>query len=45
MIENFNEDIYYDKSIIKRDIKKTAGQCAMVLVILSISTYVFGGII
>lgn len=45
MTENFNEDIYYDKSIIKKDIKKTAGKCAMVLFILSISTYAFGGII
>ncbi|MDO5516623.1 MAG: type II CAAX endopeptidase family protein [Clostridium sp.] len=45
MTDNFNNYMYYDKSIIKRDIKKTAGKCAMVLFILSISTYVFGGII
>lgn len=45
MTENLNEDMYHDKTIIKKDIKKTAGKCAMVLFILSISTYVFGGII
>lgn len=45
MVENYNQDIYYDKFIVKRNIKKTAGKCAMVLFILSVSTYVFGGII
>lgn len=45
MTENFNNNMYYDKSVMKRDIKKTAGKCAMILFILSISTYVFGGII
>lgn len=45
MTENFKQDIYYDKSVLKREIKKTAGKCAMVLFVLSVSTYIFGGII
>ena len=45
MTENSNDNLYYDKSDIKKDIKRTAGRCAMVLFILSVSTYTFGGII
>ncbi|MDD6402095.1 type II CAAX endopeptidase family protein [Clostridium sp. SM-530-WT-3G] len=45
MTENLNDNLYYDKSDIKKDIKRTAGRCAMVLFILSVSTYAFGGII
>lgn len=45
MTENFNDNLYYDKPDIKKDIKRAAGKCAMILFILSVSTYVFGGII
>jgi len=45
MTDNFNDNMYYEQSLIKRDIKRTAGKCAMILFILSVSTYVFGGII
>lgn len=45
MTENFNDNLYYDKPDIKKDIKRAAGKCAMVLFILSVSTYTFGGII
>ena len=45
MIYDFNENIIIKKQQMKKDIKKTAGKCAMILLMLSISTYLIGSII
>lgn len=45
MIYNFEENILRKKEQLKSDIKKTAGKCAMILLLLSVSTYFGGSII
>lgn len=42
MIYNLEESKLIKKQRLKIDIKKTAGKCAMILLLLSISTYFFG---
>ncbi|MGN0144640.1 MAG: lysostaphin resistance A-like protein [Clostridium sp.] len=45
MIYNFEENEIRKKQLLKRDIKDTAGKCALVLLTLSILTFVGGSII
>jgi membrane protease YdiL (CAAX protease family) len=42
MISNFQEEIEYRKLALKKDIKKTGGNCARILLALVISTYGIG---
>lgn len=45
MVCDFDENVMIKKQQIKKDIKRTAGKCAMILLMLSISTYLIGSII
>ena len=45
MVYDFEENISKKRNQLKRDIKNTAGKCAMVLLMLSISTYFLGIVI
>ncbi|MDU1006557.1 MAG: CPBP family intramembrane glutamic endopeptidase [Clostridium butyricum] len=45
MSENLNENACYGKKFLKKDIKNTAGKCAIILLILSVLTYFLGSLI
>lgn len=45
MINDFQEEISNRRLRLKKDIKRTGGNCARILLILSICTYVIGGLI
>lgn len=45
MIYDFNENVLRKRNELKESIKRTSGKCAIVLLLLSISTYLLGSII
>lgn len=45
MIDDFDENFLRRKIQLRSDIKKTAGKCAMILLFLSVSTYLGGSVI
>ncbi|MDO5517992.1 MAG: CPBP family intramembrane metalloprotease [Clostridium sp.] len=45
MVSNFEDEVYLRKLKLKENIKKSAGKCTKMLLILSMSTYIFGMII